>query len=119
MLATVPRCSPGRGHPGNGRCLSAGPALHETADYQEAFRHYEQQMQPHVREQQKHARGLAKSFVPKSTLGILAQHVMMKVLLRDAWVGLLRRQFGGESLLLMQPLQDVGSDQGGGNVSPS
>jgi 2-polyprenyl-6-methoxyphenol hydroxylase-like FAD-dependent oxidoreductase len=110
---------------GQGASLAMGgayllaQALHETANYQEAFSQYEQQMQPHVREQQKHARGLAKSFVPKSTLGIVAQHVMMKVLLRDAWIGLLRRQFGAESLLLMQPSQDVGSDQGGGNVSPS
>lgn len=53
------------------------------------------------------ARGLAKSFVPMSTLGILAQHVMMKVLLRDAWIALLRRQFGAESLLI-HPLQNVG-----------
>ncbi len=68
------------------------------------------------------ARGFAKSFVPKNTLGILAQYVMMKVLLRDAWIGLFCRQFGAESLL-MPPLTErwvaLRADQGGANVSPS
>lgn len=74
-------------------------ALHETAEYQEAFRRYEQRMRPYVQAQQKNARGVAKSFVPTSPLGLLIQQVMMKVVLRKAFRGLLRRQFGAQSIL--------------------
>ncbi|MGI9057590.1 MAG: FAD-dependent monooxygenase [Ktedonobacteraceae bacterium] len=74
-------------------------ALHDTADYQEAFRRYEQQMSAYVRAQQKSARGTAKSFLPGSPLGLFVQHTMMKVLFRPAFRGLLRRQFVAESLL--------------------
>ena len=99
---------------GQGASLAMGgayilaEALHETADYQEAFRRYEQRMRPHVQEQQKNARGFAKSFVPGSSLGLLVQQVMMKVLLREAFIGLLRRQFGAQSILQAQSSQDVG-----------
>jgi 2-polyprenyl-6-methoxyphenol hydroxylase-like FAD-dependent oxidoreductase len=82
-------------------------ALHETADYQEAFRRYEQQMYAYVQAQQKSARSFAKSFVPGSPLGLLVQQTMMKVLLRQMFRGLLRRQlgFGVQSLLSPQDAQ--------------
>ncbi|MEO8956377.1 MAG: FAD-dependent monooxygenase [Ktedonobacteraceae bacterium] len=90
---------------GQGASLAMGgayllaKALHDTADYQEAFRRYEQQMSAYVRAQQKSARGTAKSFLPGSPLGLFVQHTMMKVLFRPAFRGLLRRQFVAESLL--------------------
>ncbi|MEO8953887.1 MAG: FAD-dependent monooxygenase [Ktedonobacteraceae bacterium] len=90
---------------GQGASLAMGGAyllaraLHETTDYQHAFRQYEQQMRPHVQAQQKNARGFAKSFVPGSRLGLVAQQTIMKVLLREAFIGLLRRQFGAQSIL--------------------
>ncbi|HEY7350639.1 MAG TPA: FAD-dependent monooxygenase [Ktedonobacterales bacterium] len=90
---------------GQGASLAMGgayllaEALREAAAYQEAFRRYEQRMRPHVQTQQKHARGLAKSFAPTSRVGILAQRLLLKAVLRDAFTGLLRRQFGAESLL--------------------
>jgi 2-polyprenyl-6-methoxyphenol hydroxylase-like FAD-dependent oxidoreductase len=95
---------------GQGASLAMGGAyllaraLHETADYQEAFRRYEQQMYAYVQAQQKSARGFAKSFVPGSPLGLLVQQTMMKVLLRQMFRGLLRRQlgFGVQSLLSPQ-----------------
>jgi len=80
-------------------------ALHEAADYQEAFRTYERLVQPYVKERQKNARDFAKSFVPQSHLGIVAQQVLMKLVLRDACTGLLRRQFGADSLLLSRALR--------------
>jgi len=90
---------------GQGASLAMGGAyllaraLHETADYQQAFRRYEQQMYAHVQAQQKSARGFAKSFLPGSHFGLFVQQTLMKVLLRPAFRGLLRRQFGAESLL--------------------
>ncbi len=77
-------------------------ALHETASYQEAFQRYEQQMRPHVEAQQKSARGFAKTFLPGSHLGLFVQQVMLKVFLREAFHGLLRRQLGAPSILPAQ-----------------
>lgn len=90
---------------GQGASLAMGGAyllaraLHESADYQEAFRCYEQRMRPHVQSQQKNARGTAKSFAPTSLPGLLIQQVMLKVVLREQFRGLLRRQFGAQSIL--------------------
>lgn len=90
---------------GQGASLAMGgayllaEALHETTEYQEAFRRYDQKMRPHVQTQQQHAPGLAKSFAPTSRIGILAQRVLLKAVLREACTGLLRRQFGAESFL--------------------
>jgi 2-polyprenyl-6-methoxyphenol hydroxylase-like FAD-dependent oxidoreductase len=81
-------------------------ALHETADYQEAFLRYKQRMRPHVQAQQKSARGFAKIFLPGSPLGLFVQQVMLKVLLRETFRGLLRRQFGAQSILPAQSPQE-------------
>lgn len=74
-------------------------ALHERENVEDAFREYEQQMQSHVKIQQDQARGLAKSFVPSSQLGALLQPILLKILLRDAFVGMLRKQFNAVSIL--------------------
>lgn len=90
---------------GQGASLAMGgayllaQALRDTADYQDAFRLYEQRMRPHVQTQQKHGRGLAKSFAPTSRVGVLAQRLLLKLVLRESFTGLLRRQFGAESFL--------------------
>lgn len=90
---------------GQGASLAMGgayllaQALHERENVQEAFQQYEQQMQPHVQAQQEQARSFAKSFIPSGRLGALLQPIMMKVVLRDAFVGLLRKRFGAESFL--------------------
>ncbi len=90
---------------GQGASLSMGGAyflaraLHESASYEEAFRRYEQQMYASVQAQQKSGRSFAKYFLPGSPLGLFVQQTMMKVVLRPAFRGLLRRQFSAESLL--------------------
>lgn len=90
---------------GQGASLAMGgayllaKALHDTLSYEEAFRHYEQQMSAYVLEQQKSGRSFAKSFLPGSSLGLFVQQAMMKVLFREAFGGLLRRQFFAPSIL--------------------
>ena len=74
-------------------------ALHEYDDYAAAFRAYENQVRPETETRQEKARDFAKAFVPGSELGLQVQKVMMKVLLRDAFKGALRKQFGGASVL--------------------
>jgi 2-polyprenyl-6-methoxyphenol hydroxylase-like FAD-dependent oxidoreductase len=81
-------------------------ALHEAATYQEAFQWYEQQMRPLVRAQQKHASGFAKFFLPGTPLGLFVQQTLAKVLLRETFRGVLRREFSGPSLPTWHPLQD-------------
>lgn len=90
---------------GQGASLAMGgayllaQALHETTDYQQAFRHYEQQMFAFVQKQQKSGRSFAKTFLPSSSPGVLLQSILMKVVLRPAFRSLLRSQFGVENLL--------------------
>jgi 2-polyprenyl-6-methoxyphenol hydroxylase-like FAD-dependent oxidoreductase len=74
-------------------------ALHDTADYQEAFRRYEEQMFAYVRKQQKRGRSLAKTFLPSSPLGLIVQHTLLKVVMRPMFGGLLRRQMLVPSIL--------------------
>ena len=103
---------------GQGASLAMGGAyllanaLHETADYQQAFRSYEQQVSAYVLEQQKSGRSFAKSFLPGSPLGLFIQQTMMKVLFREAFGGLLRRQLFAPSIL---PAQEVTLAQQGGS----
>jgi 2-polyprenyl-6-methoxyphenol hydroxylase-like FAD-dependent oxidoreductase len=66
------------------------------------FLRYKQRMRPHVQVQQKSARGFAKTFLPGSPLGLFIQQMMMKVLFRETFRGLLRRQFGAQSILREQ-----------------
>lgn len=83
-------------------------ALHEAHDYQEAFRRYEAYTRPRILAQQKDARDLAKSFAPLSSFGILAQRIVLKVLLRQSFKGIVKRLFNGQSFL---PPQQVRHEQ--------
>jgi len=105
---------------GQGASLAMGGAyllaraLHESADYQQAFRRYEQQMFASVQAEQKSGRSFAKSFLPGSPLGLFVQQTMMKVLLRPTFRGLLRRMFGAQSILSPQdakPAQHAGKPE--------
>jgi 2-polyprenyl-6-methoxyphenol hydroxylase-like FAD-dependent oxidoreductase len=77
-------------------------ALSECADYRQAFQRYEQQMFAYAQAQQKSARGIIKSFLPDSSLSLLMQQMMIKVVLRPMFRALLGRVFGVQSLLLPQ-----------------
>jgi 2-polyprenyl-6-methoxyphenol hydroxylase-like FAD-dependent oxidoreductase len=87
-------------------------ALHESADYEQAFRRYEQQMFAPALAEQKSGRSFAKSFLPATPLGLFVQQTMLKVLLRPMFRGLLRRMlFGAQSFLPPQdamPVQHAG-----------
>ncbi|BCL77707.1 FAD-dependent monooxygenase [Ktedonobacteria bacterium brp13] len=74
-------------------------ALHETFNYEDAFLRYEQQVRPHVEKRQKKTQDSAKRFDSNSLLGLCIQQLMMRILLRDSFIRLLRQHFGGESIL--------------------
>lgn len=76
-------------------------ALHEAATYQEAFQWYEQQMRPYVQTQQKNARRFAKFFLPATPLGLFVQQTMARVLFRETFRAVLRREFSAPSLLTL------------------
>jgi 2-polyprenyl-6-methoxyphenol hydroxylase-like FAD-dependent oxidoreductase len=86
-----------------GEAYVLAETLHTAPTYQEAFQRYERRLQTYVRQQQKSARGFAKSFVPDTLLQQKIQQVIMNLFLRDAWLELLRRQFGAQSILQGQP----------------
>lgn len=99
---------------GQGASLAMGGAyllahaLHETADYQQAFHRYEQRMFAPVQALQKSARGSARSLVPASSLGLFMQQILMRILVRPMFRNLLRRPFGTQSLSLAYPLAEGG-----------
>ena len=105
---------------GQGASLAMGGAyllaraLHESADYEQAFSRYEQQMSAPVQKEQKSGRSFARSFLPATPLGLFTQQTMLKVLLRPMFRGQLSRIFGAESFL---PLQDASSSKEGSSLS--
>jgi 2-polyprenyl-6-methoxyphenol hydroxylase-like FAD-dependent oxidoreductase len=106
---------------GQGASVAMGGAyllartLHESADYEQAFRRYEQQMFAPALAEQKSGRSFAKSFLPATPLGLFVQQTMLKVLLRPIFRGLLRHMlFGTQSFLPPQdaiPAQQEGSPE--------
>jgi len=78
-------------------------ALHTAPDYASAFRQYEQRVRPYIEQRQENARKFAKNYLPGSPLGLVVQQIGLKFLLREAFSGLLRQQFGAESLLADRP----------------
>lgn len=78
-------------------------ALHEAATYQEAFQRYEQQMRPLVLAQQKGARNFATFFLPGTPLSLFLQHMLVKVLFREMFRAVLRREFSAPSLSTLHP----------------
>lgn len=74
-------------------------ALHTMSHYEDAFLHYQEQVKPFVERHQKNARGIAKTFLPNNILELVTQRLLLKLLFREAFAGLLRQQFGVESLL--------------------
>lgn len=87
-------------------------ALRDCLTYQDAFIHYEHQLRPHIEQRQDNARDFAKSFVPGSELGLKVQKVMMKIVLREAFTGVLRKQFGADSILQSQTLRRLPQSHG-------
>lgn len=73
--------------------------MHEHADHREAFGRYQAAMRPQIDRRQANARGSARTLVPGSAVGIAASSVLMKMLLRDAFTGVLRRRFGAGGIL--------------------
>ena len=90
---------------GQGASLAMGGAyllaraLGESGSWREAFQRYEQWMRPPVERAQRHARSLAASFAPATRAGVLAARVLLPIVMRDAFAGLLRREFSAESFL--------------------
>lgn len=90
---------------GQGASMALGSAyilaesLRQNDDFTTAFRVYQNQVRPEIEMRQQKARDFAKAFVPGSELGLQVQKVMMKLLLRDAFKGVLRQQFSADSVL--------------------
>jgi 2-polyprenyl-6-methoxyphenol hydroxylase-like FAD-dependent oxidoreductase len=90
---------------GQGASLAMGGAyvlaqsLASTPDYADAFALYERTVRPYVEEQQKGARSFMKQFLPGTPLGIAIQRAVLKVIFRDPFIGMLRRQLNVRSIL--------------------
>jgi hypothetical protein len=56
-------------------------------------------MRSSVEKRQKNARRNLQAFIPVNLLGLLMQQLLMKLVLREAFSGLLVQQFGADSLI--------------------
>lgn len=86
-----------------GGAYTLARALHEERDYTAAFLRYEDLLRPFVQKRQKNARMNIRAFLQDSKPALVAQQLLMRLLIREAFSGLLIRQFGAESLLSARP----------------
>lgn len=91
---------------GQGASLAMGGAyilaesLRECGgDYAAAFARYENRTRPYVEEQQKAARSFMKQLIPGTPAGVALQRLVMRILFREPFVTLFRKQFNVRSLL--------------------
>ncbi|MFN2200871.1 MAG: STAS/SEC14 domain-containing protein [Caldilineaceae bacterium] len=90
---------------GQGASMALGGAyvlaeeLGRTEDWRQALANYEHRVMPQIELRQQKAHDFAKRFVPGSELGVKAEMVMMKLVTYDAFSGLLKSQFAGDSFL--------------------
>ncbi|GAA2986258.1 FAD-dependent monooxygenase [Streptosporangium longisporum] len=75
-------------------------ALHQHADHQAAFHTYETQLRPAVQQRQQRARTFARSLVPATRTGLATQSAVTRLVLRNAFSGLLRRGYGDATSIL-------------------
>ncbi|MFI6575288.1 FAD-dependent monooxygenase [Nocardiopsis sp. NPDC050513] len=75
-------------------------ALHQHDDHRAALRSYEARLRPAVRRRQRRARAFARSLVPETGIGLAAQSTVTRLMLRDAFTGLLRRGYGDTTSIL-------------------
>ncbi|HUY75504.1 MAG TPA: hypothetical protein VMV29_01950 [Ktedonobacterales bacterium] len=91
---------------GQGASLALAEALHEAATYQEAFQRYDQQLRPLELAQQQKARRFATFFLPGTSFGLAVEQLLTKVLFREAFRAVVRREFRAPRLPVWQPSQD-------------
>ncbi|HVA29406.1 MAG TPA: FAD-dependent monooxygenase [Candidatus Baltobacteraceae bacterium] len=90
---------------GQGASLAMGGAyllahhLHESADYRTAFERYESFFRPNVEAQQRSAVRFTRQFAPNTWFGVALQRLLLRVLFRDPFIGLMRGMFDGRSAL--------------------
>ncbi|GAB3971539.1 FAD-dependent monooxygenase [Actinoallomurus acanthiterrae] len=73
--------------------------LATQGDHIRAFTRYQAQMQEEVTRRQRNALVFARSLVPGTRAGLIAQGLANRLIMRKAFASMLRRQFGAQSIL--------------------
>ncbi|MEU8803337.1 FAD-dependent monooxygenase [Spirillospora sp. NPDC048819] len=74
-------------------------ALQAEGDHVRAFDRYQARMRGEVTRRQRNALVFARSLVPRSRAGLIAQNAGNRLIMRAAFAPVLRRQFGATSIL--------------------
>ncbi|MFI6925315.1 hypothetical protein ACIBIZ_35610 [Nonomuraea spiralis] len=77
--------------------------------HERAFARYESRMRPEVTRRQRNAALFARSLVPGGRAGLVAQGLVNRLIMRETFAPLLRRQFGAGSIL--PPPAGLGRDR--------
>lgn len=64
-----------------------------------AFAQYQSRLHPQISRRQRNARRFAHGLVPRTRLGLRAQKTIMRVVTRNSFSAVLRRQFGADTIL--------------------
>ncbi|MER6952219.1 FAD-dependent monooxygenase [Nonomuraea sp. NPDC000554] len=78
--------------------------LHAEGDHVRAFRRHQERMHAEVTRRQRNALFFARSLVPGTRAGLIAQSLVSRLVMRNAFAPVLRRQFGVGTIL---PPQDA------------
>ena len=103
---------------GQGASMALGGAyvlaeeLGQTEDWQQALATYEHRVKPQIELRQQKAHDFAKQFVPGSELGVKAEMVVMKLVTYEAFSGLLKKQFVGDSFLQTAAIHRLPASEG-------
>jgi 2-polyprenyl-6-methoxyphenol hydroxylase-like FAD-dependent oxidoreductase len=97
--ATTPTSAQGASMAMAGGYLLAESLQAHPNDHAAAFASYQARLQPQVPRRQRTARWFARGLVPATKPGLLAQKIVMRAVMRPAFTGTLRRQFGADTVL--------------------
>ncbi len=74
-------------------------ALHTEGGHGRAFRRYQERMHGEVTRRQRNALVFARSLLPGTRAGLIAQNLVSRLIMRTAFAAVLRRQFGVGAIL--------------------
>lgn len=102
---------------GQGASLALGSGyvlaeeLAQVGDIAQALANYEHRVKPQIELRQHKARDFAKRFVPGSDAGVSVQVALLKLISYQAFSGLLKKEFLGDSFLQTAALQRMPESQ--------
>lgn len=105
--ATTPTSAQGVSMAMAGGYLLARSLREHLGNHEAAYARYQGELRPQVAHRQRNAQRFARALVPGTKPGLGAQKMVMRIVMREAFTGVLRRQFGADTILQPDPPHEV------------